>query len=409
MENNKKTFGAYILRRRKELGMTQKEFAQKLYVTESAVSKWERGMSYPDITLLLNICDVLEISEHELLTGSEDTQKRRTEDLAERYLKITRNYRVGQYLLYGGIFLVCAVFNLAFSHCLDWAFIVLAAELIVASLTLSPAVAALHPKFCHYKRVISLGCFMASIEILLLVCALYTGGDWFFVAGISTLFGMTLVLLPFVLPGLSLPPGWEKRKTSLYLLTELTLLLLLLLTCCLYTGGSWFVTAAFGVTFGVGFFILPILLIQLPLPEKLQYHKVLLYFTIQTVLLILLLFVCGPERFLGISLPIAMICLALPWGLMLAIRYLPVTGWFKGAICAVWSAVWVWLSPYLVDRVMTFYYGEESMQPWELLLAIDYSQWEGNQAAINVIGLIIFSLLGLGILLAVVGAVRRRP
>ena len=65
---NKKTFGAYILQRRRELGMTQKELAQRLYVTESAVSKWERGLSYPDITLLQNICSVFEITEHELLT-----------------------------------------------------------------------------------------------------------------------------------------------------------------------------------------------------------------------------------------------------------------------------------------------------------------------------------------------------
>ena len=43
---DRKTFGAYILRRRKELGMTQKAFAEKLFVTESAVSKWERGVTY---------------------------------------------------------------------------------------------------------------------------------------------------------------------------------------------------------------------------------------------------------------------------------------------------------------------------------------------------------------------------
>lgn len=42
---NKKSFGAYIMKRRKELGMTQKEFAEKLFVTDSAVSKWERGGS----------------------------------------------------------------------------------------------------------------------------------------------------------------------------------------------------------------------------------------------------------------------------------------------------------------------------------------------------------------------------
>ena len=43
---DRKTFDAYILRRRKEQGMTQKAFAEKLYVTESAVSKWERGVAY---------------------------------------------------------------------------------------------------------------------------------------------------------------------------------------------------------------------------------------------------------------------------------------------------------------------------------------------------------------------------
>ena len=46
MEDRKKTFGAYILQHRKELGMTQKQFAEKLYVTESAVSKWGRGVAY---------------------------------------------------------------------------------------------------------------------------------------------------------------------------------------------------------------------------------------------------------------------------------------------------------------------------------------------------------------------------
>ena len=40
---NKKSFGTFICQRRKDLGMTQKEFAQRLFVTDSAVSKWERG------------------------------------------------------------------------------------------------------------------------------------------------------------------------------------------------------------------------------------------------------------------------------------------------------------------------------------------------------------------------------
>lgn len=77
---NKKSFGAYICAQRKALGMTQKEFADKLFLTESAVSKWERGMSYPDITMIHDICAILGVSEHELLTASEDVEAR-TADL----------------------------------------------------------------------------------------------------------------------------------------------------------------------------------------------------------------------------------------------------------------------------------------------------------------------------------------
>ena len=48
-----------------------------LFVTEGAVSKWERGVSYPDITLISDICRVLDITEHELITASIDTDARK--------------------------------------------------------------------------------------------------------------------------------------------------------------------------------------------------------------------------------------------------------------------------------------------------------------------------------------------
>ena len=106
---SKKHFGEYICRRRKELGLTQREFADKLYVTESAVSKWERGLSYPDVTLLRDICAVLDVSEHELLTASVDTERRTAERLAEKYLRLTKTYRVAQYILYGATLLGLAL------------------------------------------------------------------------------------------------------------------------------------------------------------------------------------------------------------------------------------------------------------------------------------------------------------
>ena len=92
---NKQTFGAFICQRRKDLGMTQKEFAARLFVTDSSVSKWERGLAYPDITLLQSICQVLQISEKELLNASEDMEGRRVEQLAKKYLR-EDNYNISQ-------------------------------------------------------------------------------------------------------------------------------------------------------------------------------------------------------------------------------------------------------------------------------------------------------------------------
>ncbi|MHB8061219.1 MAG: helix-turn-helix domain-containing protein [Ruminiclostridium sp.] len=63
--------------------MTQKSFAEKIFVSESAVSKWERGISYTDITLIRDICEVFQINEHEQLTASEDFKARDTEKQPE--------------------------------------------------------------------------------------------------------------------------------------------------------------------------------------------------------------------------------------------------------------------------------------------------------------------------------------
>ena len=62
-------FGATIRKKREEKGWTQKELAEKLYVSDKAVSRWENNQSYPDITLLLEIASVLDFDYQELLEG----------------------------------------------------------------------------------------------------------------------------------------------------------------------------------------------------------------------------------------------------------------------------------------------------------------------------------------------------
>ena len=66
--NNEK-FGQFLAEIRKEKQMTQKELAEKLFVSDKTVSKWERGNSMPNVTLLIPIADVLGITVTELLKG----------------------------------------------------------------------------------------------------------------------------------------------------------------------------------------------------------------------------------------------------------------------------------------------------------------------------------------------------
>ena len=91
---DKITLGKFIQSKRKELGLSQKDLAKELYVTESAVSKWERGVSYPDITMISGLCRVLGISEHELCTASEDNQQREAEFMARSYKSFVRGYTI---------------------------------------------------------------------------------------------------------------------------------------------------------------------------------------------------------------------------------------------------------------------------------------------------------------------------
>lgn len=77
-------FGAFIQQRRKELGLSQAELAEKLHVTAKAVSRWERGVGFPDIKLLQPLADGLEITIVELMQSKlihEDLPKEKASEL----------------------------------------------------------------------------------------------------------------------------------------------------------------------------------------------------------------------------------------------------------------------------------------------------------------------------------------
>ena len=88
--------------------------------------------------------------------------------------------------------LICLIADLATGNGFGWFFIVFAAMLIPSSLFVVPFMV---PK---YKMFATMTSFTASIILLLAVCCIYNGGNWFIVAASSVLFGLTVIFSPFI-------------------------------------------------------------------------------------------------------------------------------------------------------------------------------------------------------------------
>ena len=82
--------GKFIADCRKKKNITQEQLAEKLYITDRAVSKWERGLSLPDADKMLNLCNILDINVNELLNGEKidmKTYEKKTEELLIELVK----------------------------------------------------------------------------------------------------------------------------------------------------------------------------------------------------------------------------------------------------------------------------------------------------------------------------------
>lgn len=90
---NKERLGDFIGSERKNLGLTQRDLAAQLHVTDKAVSKWERGMSYPDVTLLEPLAAALDLTVEELMACRRQavTEQRGGEETMQNLLDISRD------------------------------------------------------------------------------------------------------------------------------------------------------------------------------------------------------------------------------------------------------------------------------------------------------------------------------
>ena len=71
----KQSFGAMIAAMRKEQGMTQLELAEKMGVTDKAVSKWERDLSFPDVNSIPRLAEIFDVTVDELMQVKSDSKE----------------------------------------------------------------------------------------------------------------------------------------------------------------------------------------------------------------------------------------------------------------------------------------------------------------------------------------------
>ena len=82
--------GKFIARCRKNQNLTQMQLAEKLNITDRAISKWETGKAMPDTSIMLKLCDILYISVNELLNGEEITMENNNEKQEQILLDIAK-------------------------------------------------------------------------------------------------------------------------------------------------------------------------------------------------------------------------------------------------------------------------------------------------------------------------------
>ena len=130
---NQTKIGKFIAKCRKEKKLTQAQLAEKLGITDRAVSKWETGKSMPDSSIMLELCKILGITVNELLGGEEISMESYEKMADENLIALKRkdeNNRTKNMIisiLFSAILLigimVCLICNIAVSGSLTWSLI----------------------------------------------------------------------------------------------------------------------------------------------------------------------------------------------------------------------------------------------------------------------------------------------
>ncbi|MBE6577659.1 MAG: helix-turn-helix domain-containing protein [Ruminococcaceae bacterium] len=126
--------GRFIAERRKSVGLTQMQLAEKLNITDRAVSKWETGKAMPDSSIMLELCDILGITVNDLLCGKVVLMENYNKELEKNLLETVKQKQEADKrllrieILMGVVFvgiMLSACVIAAYAQIADWLRIVL--------------------------------------------------------------------------------------------------------------------------------------------------------------------------------------------------------------------------------------------------------------------------------------------
>ena len=133
-----KSLGQFIKEKRIDKKLTQKALSELLFVSESAVSKWEKDVAKPDITLLPKLSEVLGVTEHEIITASTDNEIKKVKAQAKKWNNLSKTWTLFFMISYAITLLTCFICNLAVNKTLSWFFIVLFSLVLAFTFTNLP-------------------------------------------------------------------------------------------------------------------------------------------------------------------------------------------------------------------------------------------------------------------------------
>ena len=106
---NQLKVGAFIAAQRKRQNLTQAALAEKLGITDRAVSKWERGKGMPDASLMLDLCQALDITVNELLCGEKINMENNNQKTEELLLEMAKTVEQKNKVIWSSMWIIMTV------------------------------------------------------------------------------------------------------------------------------------------------------------------------------------------------------------------------------------------------------------------------------------------------------------